>query len=167
MKIVQPFTVKELDDVRALMRAFVDWHRQRHATDINLINAYFDEDAFAAELTALPGKYAPPNGRLFLALQDDIPAGCVALREVDGEAGEMKRMFVYPQFQGRGLGRALAEKVIHEARLIGYSSLRLDTGPKQVEAQGLYRSLGFKTIAPYYPVPDFLKNWLLFFQLDL
>jgi len=156
-----------LNEVRALMRAFIEWHRQRHFDDLALIDQYFDKTAFEAELAALPGKYAPPKGRLLLAKQQNLPVGCVALREIDKAFCEMKRMFVYHQFHGQGIGRALAEEVIREAKLIGYASMRLDTGRKQVEAQHLYSSLGFKEIKPYYDLPEELQNWLVFMELKL
>ena len=148
MEIMVPSTQVQLDQVRSLMRAFVAWHRLRHATDLVIIDQYFDEKGFEAELAGLPGKYTPPLGCLLLAQVDGQPAGCVALRAMDGGVCEMKRMFVDPHFQGRGVGRGLAEALIGEARQAGYSAMRLDTGPRQVEAQTLYHSLGFKDIGP-------------------
>jgi ribosomal protein S18 acetylase RimI-like enzyme len=79
----------------------------------------------------------------------------------------MKRMFVRPQFQGQGVGRALAERLIASARATGYSLMRLDTGFLQVEAQTLYRSLGFREIEPYYPVPEAVRGGALFMELLL
>ena len=167
MEIFQATTKAYLDEVRALMRAFIAWHRLRHFEDIALVDQYFDKMAFDAELAGLPGKYAPPRGRLMLAFQDDQPAGCVALREIDESFCEMKRMFVYPQFHRQGVGRALAEALIRDAKSSGYTCMRLDTGCKQVEAQRLYRSLGFKEIQPYYDLPEKLQNWLVFMELPL
>jgi putative acetyltransferase len=160
-------TPAQLDQVRSLVRAFVDWHRQRHREDLELIDRYFDAKAFEEELASLPGKYAPPKGRLLLATHDGQPAGCVALREMDADTCEMKRMFVYTQFHGKGVGRALAEAVIQEARSIGYSLMRLDTSVRQVEAQTLYERSGFKRIEPYYELPEDVKNWLVFMELRL
>ena len=167
MEIVQAVSADELNQVRQLMRAFVEWHRWRHSDELNMVGRYFDEKSFVAELESLPGSYAPPKGRLLLALEEGQPAGCAALRAIDSKICEMKRMFVYPQFHSQGIGRALAERLIGEARQSGYSCIRLDTGPKQVEAQTLYRSLGFKEIEPYYDVSDELKHWLLFMELCL
>ena len=167
MEVLQAITEAQLEDVRALMRAFIDWHRQRHSDDLALIDQYFDKTAFDTELATLPGKYVPPQGCLLLAVQQNLPAGCVALREIDADFCEMKRMFVYPQFHQQGLGRSLAEALIREAKLSGYTCMRLDTGRKQVEAQSLYRSLGFKEIKPYYELPEKLQNWLVFMELKL
>ena len=97
----------------------------------------------------------------------DRPAGCVALREISADTCEMKRMFVYPDLHGHGVGRALGEAVIRAAREAGYRSMLLDTSFRQAEAQGLYHRLGFRVIEPYYALPQALRNWLVFMQLDL
>src|SRR4028119_563641 len=107
LTVVEPTRDQELDDARALMRAFVAWHRERHVDDIALIDRYFDDAEFEAELAGLPGKYVPPEGRLLIAYQDGRPAGCVALRDLSDGTCEMKRMFVPIQFRGMGVGRAL------------------------------------------------------------
>ena len=167
IEIVTPTSPEQLDQVRKLIREFVSWHRQRHVEDLDLIDAYFDATAFENELASLPGKYAPPGGHLLLALYDGQPAGCVALRQMDAQACEMKRMFVYPQYHGKGIGRALAEALIQEARTIGYTSMWLDTSIRQKEALGLYQSLGFKKTDPYYELPKRLENWLVFMELKL
>ena len=163
----RPETTAELDDVRALMRAFVAWHRERHIEDLALIDEYFDQNEFEDELASLPGKYAPPDGQLFLARYDDKPAGCVALRRIDKQVCEMKRMFLYPQYHGKGIGRGLGEAIIRDARAAGYAIMRLDTSWRQEEAQALYSKLGFQRIDPYYDLPPALKDWLVFFELRL
>ena len=158
---------EQLGDVRRLFRAFVSWHRSRHLHDLILIDEYFDETAFEEELDSLPGSYASPGGRLLLANVDTQPAGCVALRPINDEYCEMKRMFVYPAFQGIGVGRALAKKLVDEAKSIGYRSMMLDTSFRQMEAIKLYESIGFRKIEPYYQLPKKLESWLVFMQLEL
>ena len=167
IEISEATTPKQLNAVRDLIRAFVAWHRQRHQEDIKLIDAYFDAKAFEEELASLPGKYAPPRGRLLLATYGNRPVGCVALHEIDGQTCEMKRMFVYPEMHGKGIGRALAATLIGEAQIIGYSRMLLDTSVRQLEAQTLYESLGFRHIKPYYELPPELRNWLVYMELEL
>jgi GNAT superfamily N-acetyltransferase len=79
----------------------------------------------------------------------------------------MKSMFVDSQHLGKGIGRALAEAILQEARFIGYTRMRLDTGPRQIAAQTLYRSLGFREIEPYYELPQELKEIAIFMELTL
>jgi GNAT superfamily N-acetyltransferase len=157
----------QLDQVRHLIRSFVDWHRLRHREDLPLIDRYFDPTDFETELAALPGYYAPPRGSLLLARYDGDPAGCVGLREIGDGACEMKRMFVDTRYQGKGIGRALTGRLIGEARETGYSTLYLDTSFRQVEAQALYQSFGFRRIEPYYELPEDLRDWLVFMALEL
>ncbi len=109
--------------------------------------------SFAAELAGLPGAYGPPGGRLLLAHAGGGPAGCVALRAIADGVCEMKRLFVRPAFRGSGLGRALAERVIQEARASGYRKMRLDTLRSLQPAISLYETLGFVRCAPYYDTP--------------
>jgi putative acetyltransferase len=109
---------------------------------------------FEEELAGLPGDYAPPHGRLLLAEYEDKLAACVALHKLDSRICEMKRLYLRPAFRGMGLGRVLAERIIAEARRIGYQRLRLDTvEPVMKDAVAMYRRLGFKEIAPYRPNP--------------
>jgi ribosomal protein S18 acetylase RimI-like enzyme len=121
--------------------------------------------SFDQEYASLPGKYAPPRGRLLLAEVDGQAAGCVALRPLETGVCEMKRLYVRPAFRGLGLGRRLAETVIAEAKLIGYQAMRLDTvEDKMQSAVALYRALGFHQISPYTVNPE---ASVLFMQLDL
>jgi GNAT superfamily N-acetyltransferase len=167
IRIFTPLSAEHLDQVRALIRAFVAWHRERHVEDLELIDAYFDADAFEEELATLPGDYSPPGGALLLAHHEGAAAGCVALRRLDAVACEMKRMFVYPQFQGKGIGRALGQAIVHEAKAANYAVMRLDTSVRQTEAQTLYARLGFRRIEPYYELPAALRDWLVFMELAL
>jgi putative acetyltransferase len=114
---------------------------------------------FDKELASLPGDYAPPNGRLLLAEFEGQPAGCGALHPLDEGNCEIKRLYVRPQFRGHHIGRLLTERLIAEARTIGYRVMRLDTiADKMTEAVALYQRLGFREIAPYRenPIPSAL-----------
>lgn len=117
---------------------------------------------FEEELRALPGRYAPPSGRMLLAKCGDAFAGCVALRQIGEEVCEMKRLFVRPALRGKGIGKALARAIIEEARGIGYKHMRLDTVLEP--AKRLYRSLGFVEIPPYQHVPI---EGVVFMELEL
>jgi putative acetyltransferase len=109
---------------------------------------------FDQELAGLPGDYAPPEGRLLLVECEGQLAACVALHKLDSRICEMKRLYLRPQFRGKGLGRALAERIIADARQIGYQRMRLDTvEPVMKDAVAMYRKLGFKEISPYRPNP--------------
>lgn len=119
---------------------------------------------FEAELEALPGAYAPPEGRFYLAFDGDIPAGCCAFRKIAEQACELKRMYVRPHFRGRGIGRDLVLAAANEARAIGYNRIYLDTLPSMERAIALYNALGFKSTRPYLPNP---VKGALCFEKDL
>lgn len=104
---------------------------------------------FSQELAALPGDYAPPDGCILLAEISDHIAGCVALRPLENKICEMKRLFVIPEYQGRGIGRILALSVIDQAREKAYKKMRLDTIDSMKKAKALYLSLGFRPIEAY------------------
>ena len=109
---------------------------------------------FDQELASLPGKYSAPSGCLLLAYSNEQLAGCIALRQLDTETCEMKRLFVRPDFRGARLGKVLVEAIIAEARTIGYKRMCLDTVPGKMDrAIGLYEAIGFRDVEPYYDNP--------------
>lgn len=120
---------------------------------------------FEAELAGLPGKYSSPDGRLYLAYSGEDVAGCIALRKLIDGICEMKRLFVRDKFRGQKIGITLIEKIIADAREIGYVSLRLDTFPPRMgKAVSLYEAYGFRPIDPYYDNPN---DGVLFMELSL
>ena len=145
LTILQAETPLHIAAARELMREYAA------ALEFNLC---FQD--FEAEMAGLPGKYAPPAGRLLLAFWNDRPAGVIALRPLKPQdrSCEMKRLYVRPGFRGKAIGRLLVERLIVEAQRIGYTHMRLDTvqGPMD-RAIGLYRELGFREIPPYYVSP--------------
>jgi ribosomal protein S18 acetylase RimI-like enzyme len=130
----------------------------------SLSGAADDPRYFQISVPVQPGN---SGGALVVAIVDDRPAGCVGFRELSAGVCEMKRLYVDTSFHGKGVGRALVSTLISEAKLAGYSTMRLDTGPNQSEAQNLYSSAGFRLIQPYYDLPDELRTWLVFMELDL
>ncbi|HEY2941841.1 MAG TPA: GNAT family N-acetyltransferase [Vicinamibacteria bacterium] len=143
----------DLAEVRALFREYAD----RLGVDLGF-------QGFEAELAGLPGDYAPPRGRLLIAREGDRAVGCAALRPLGPDVAEAKRLYVRPEARGSGLGRRLTDSLIAEARAIGYARLRLDTLPGMTQAIALYRSLGFRAIAPYRYNP---VEGTLFLEKDL
>ena len=146
---IRPPAAHEMAAVAALFRDY--------AASVGVDLAY---QGFEAEVKSLPGLYAPPDGALLIVISPPAnPLGCVAVRKLP-EAGacEMKRLYIAPSTRGMGLGRALAVAAIDAAKRAGYRTMRLDTLPPMVSAQGLYRSLGFEATPAYYntPVPDTL-----------
>ncbi len=153
-KIVQAESPPQIDEVRSLFREYEAW-----------LGLYLCFQGFEEELKNLPGKYALPEGRLYLANVDDDIAGCIALRKLGKGICEMKRLYLRENARGKGLGNMLIETLIEEARVIGYKTMRLDTyPPKMAKAVKLYESHGFRQIPPYYVNPH---ESVLFMELDL
>ncbi|NQU44243.1 GNAT family N-acetyltransferase [bacterium] len=119
---------------------------------------------FEKELAELPGDYGPPEGCLLIAWMEHQPVGCVALRPFSANACEMKRLYLRPEGRGKGYGRLLAERIVEEARRIGYERMALDTVESLESAVRLYEKMGFRRIPPYRhnPLPD-----PVFMELDL
>jgi ribosomal protein S18 acetylase RimI-like enzyme len=142
LRIVDGHGEEQVPTVRTLFEEYAD------ALGIDLGFQDFDR-----ELAELPGDYAPPSGRLLLALEGEEPAGCVGLRPFEPAVCEMKRLYVRPAFRATGLGRRLAEAIVEAGREAGYERMRLDTLPTMEAARALYRSLGFVEIEAYRPNP--------------
>lgn len=154
-----PFSIREadpdseLDIVRALFSEYVEE-----------LGDNLDFQGFQEELKHLPGEYGHPNGSLFLAWVEGLPAGCIALRRIDGSTCEMKRLFVRPEYRSMKIGRALVETIITDARSRGYRTMKLDTLERLQAAYRLYRSFGFRETDPYTynPLPG-----AVFMELEL
>jgi ribosomal protein S18 acetylase RimI-like enzyme len=148
IELLTPATPALLDEARAIFREYAN------SLDVDLCFQDFD-----AELASLPGEYTAPQGALLLATVDGEVAGCGALRPLLGcdyaNACEMKRLYVRPAFRRFGLGRLLAQALLDRGLQAGYSAMLLDTLDDMEAARGLYASLGFEEIPPYYfnPIP--------------
>ena len=141
MKIIHYTENPREEDLIAIKELFQEY-AQSLKIDLEFQN-------FKEELDKLPGIYSPPLGLLILAKADGRPAGSIALRPIDGEYCEMKRLYVRKEFRGLGLGLNLIEKLIDHAKKVGYKYMRLDTLPSMKKAITLYKGLGFYEIDPY------------------
>ena len=119
---------------------------------------------FSTELKTLPSSYALPEGRLYIALAEGVPAGCIALKKLDSERCEMKRLYVRPSFRNNGIGNELVSIIIDEAKKIGYRHMLLDTLTTFEKAVSIYRQRGFCETEPYCTNP-----WdnVIYLKLDL
>lgn len=129
---------RDLEAVRDLFQEYAD----SLAVDLGFQD-------FGAEVDDLPGKYASPTGSLLIAWRGNEAIGCVAMRRIDSNSCEMKRLYVRPSGRGESLGRQLAERICEQARSAGYRQICLDTLPSMATAQALYASLAFLPIEPY------------------
>lgn len=143
-------------EVAEVRRLFVEY---AESLNFDLCFQGFDQ-----EIDSLAAIYAPPRGEMLLARVGDLVAGGVAVRPLEDDICEMKRLFVRPGFRNLKLGRRLAEAIVAVARGAGYAAMRLDTVETMTEARALYESMGFVPIAPYYhnPVPG-----VVYYELDL
>lgn len=152
-EIIQASTPADLAKVRELFQEYAA------GTGLDLCFQGFEE-----EVATLPGKYAPPGGRLYLLVNSGVASACGALRPFGDDLAEMKRLYVRPEFRKCGFARKLSLKLIDDARSIGYRAIYLDTLGTMVAARKLYADLGFKETGPYYanPLPD-----VCYLRLDL
>ena len=141
-EIVPVETAAQLEEVRRLFQEYWDSFQ---------FTPCFQN--FGAELAGLPGDYVPPGGRLAVALVSGAAAGCAALRAIDSARCEAKRLYVRPKFRTLGIGRALLDWAIAEARTIGYRELLGDTMPVMERALAMYDRMGFERTAPYGAKP--------------
>lgn len=157
IRLVSVQSAEHLEDVRQLFREY----EKNIGVDLCFQN-------FAEEVKQLPGAYSEPHGALLLAIYEDKPAACCALRPAQqvpyAHAGELKRLFVRPGFRGKGIARKLVTEVLRRATDKGYECVVLDTLQTMSEAQTLYRALGFEEIPAYYENP---KAGTKYMKLDL
>ena len=134
---------QHMPDVRNLFREYQQW------LGVDLCFQGFEQ-----ELMDLPGCYAAPQGRIWLAQFEDELVGCVAVRPKESTEAELKRLYVKPALHGMGFGKQLFVTAMNEARSIGYTSMVLDTLQSMQTAQAMYRRYGFFEIEPYYDNPQ-------------
>lgn len=153
MKIIIKPAYDEIENIRILFTEY------KQMLGVNL-----DFQNYEQELEQLPGKYALPDGRLYIACNDDQATGCIALRKINVENCEMKRLYVRPEFRGHKIGQMLAEQILADAAKLKYKYILLDTLTTLKSAVILYKKLGFYEIEPYYQNP--LEN-VIYMRLEL
>jgi len=139
-------SVEEREQAGSLIRAYLVWLNERVQSDYGL---EFDIEAMMESDLTEPDKFMPPDGRFYLARYGDEVAGVGCLKKLERGVGEIQRMFVRPGFRGKGIGRAIVDRLIGDARMIGYHQLKLESLEFLDAAHSLYRSVGFREINPY------------------
>lgn len=163
LEIIPAVTDEQLQQVRMLSQAYIRWLIETEKS-LGLVYEPNGEDVYGYEdgEAQLPGDYIAPHGCLLLALYDTLPAGCVALHQYSAGVGEVRMLFVRPEFQGKGVGKALVSRLAKEAHSIGYRFVQLETASYMTDAHRLYRAQGFQQIPAYYEAVHSLKDHLLY-----
>ena len=138
-----------LDDIRMLLSEYTEM-----LLSINYeFRLYLELQRYDDEALNPSEKYAMPYGRLYLALYDGRPAGCIALHRLEGTACEMKRLFVRPEYRGHHIATMLVDRILEDACAIGYDEMYLDTLPELSDAVSLYHTFGFTETSSYNDSP--------------
>ena len=169
LQIIQATTDEHIQAAKQLSAEYIRWiiGAIRETYPELDIEQFISEHDYEQSGAKFPGEYVPPSGRLLVATADDQVCGCIALGKLSNSICEMRTLFVPPIYRGQGIGRKLAESLLDEARAAGYSLIRLDTLRFMDSAFGLYRSLGFREIDAYRALPEHLKPYIRFMELDL
>lgn len=169
IQIVQATTQEQIQHVIDLASEYVTWMIETLQTtyiDVDttpFIQAHAYEDLKAR----FPGEYVPPQGRLFLAYQNQQPSGCIAVARWTDTICEVQTLFVRPDYRGLGIAKLLVKQAIQSAHDIGYSKMRLDTLAFMTGAQTLYQSFGFNPIDAYRQGAGDIQKYIRFFELEL
>ncbi len=165
-KIYQAQIPDHIDHIKELFWEYLQWANEGLNQEFDID---FDIESMLEENMATLEKFSPPDGRLLLAEHDERMIGLACMRKIAEGIGEIKRMYVQPSHRRLGVGRALLERLVEEARQIGYERLRLDSTRFMKDAHRLYRSVGFEEIAPYdgSEIPKEFHNHWVFMELTL
>jgi putative acetyltransferase len=166
LKIVLAETEMQHQQVRELLSELSAWDTAQ-VSRLGLDAQAAIDFYYVSGEEELPGVYAPPEGRLFLATCSAKAAGCGALRRMTADTCELKRMYVRPEFRGKQIGRQLAEIVILAAIEAGYSVMRLETTTYMDKAMAMYSALGFQTCQPYYMIPEGFRKITVHMEMNL
>lgn len=161
--IRQATTDLEIAAVQELIREFTSWAISLEEGSEKAPT--FDD--LEAELATIPGPYSPPTGCLLLASADGTPAGCIALRPLDSETAELKRMYVRPAFRGQRIGAQLVEALLQRARAAGYRQVILDSHQTMTAAHKVYYAAGFQQVEGPADFPEDIRHYVVFMTLEL
>ncbi len=157
-------TIRPAYDEPEILRELFSAYTQMLVEANPIFQEYLSLQNYDEELNNVEEKYGMPQGRLYLAYWEEAAVGCIALRKIDAERCELKRLYVQPEFRNQGIGTLLINKVIEEARVIGYTSMLLDTLPFLESAQRLYEKHGFVRVEKYNESP---MDDSIFMKLEL
>jgi GNAT superfamily N-acetyltransferase len=164
-EIAEMRTAEDIKAVRSLVRAYVAWLYASFPERADRITHFYGPERLGEALAEVPTLFMPPQGLACVARQDGVAVGGISARPVAPGTAEIKRLFVLPSARGTGLGRTLVETMIARMSEWGCPTVRLDTAVFLTEAIALYRSLGFVDIAPYYDLPPFAHDMMVFMEL--
>lgn len=150
--IVSETTIERADPAAASSVALV------RAMEAEIDGLYRDRSGSVRSVSAEPEEMTPPDGDFLVVIHEGRPAGCGGLKRLDGDACEIKRMYVAPELRGRGLSAALLDALENRARALGFTIARLDTGDRQPAARRLYEGAGYRRI-PSYNENDLATHW--------
>lgn len=167
LTVAQATTEPQIRKTRELLEEYFAFLRTEVDTDVEDLDDVAPLAGYREEMAGLPGKYAPPEGRLLLAEVDGEPAGCVAFYKLADGVCEVKRLWARPRFRGQKVGRALMETLVAEARAAGYDSMLLSVVNILKAAHALYLSVGFEPTEPYYQMPPAMMAREIFMKRDL
>ena len=164
--IRQAESAEDMEHVRELFLEYLHWANEglnsEYGIDFDVVSMV-EDDMDHLEI------FSPPDGRLLLAMEGKEAAGLICMRRIRADIGEIKRMYVRPEFRRRGIGRQLVDCLIREARAIGYPTIRLDSTRFMVEAHSLYRSAGFieRGEYPESEIPEQFREHWVFMEMTL
>lgn len=169
IEIIPATTHETIESMISLAREYVTWM----LAEVRIQYPQLDTEEFASERSyddirkKFPGEHVAPFGGLFIAMHDGEVCGCIALGKLTDDIGEVRTLYVRPTHRGTGIGKLLVDRVLGEARRIGYSTVRLDTLAFMTGALKLYRGVGFRDIPSYRESTASLPQYVCFLELTL
>ena len=160
-------TAADVAAVRKLCWDYWDFLLNNSGTDRAITEAFYPRPTYQKLMDRLQIEHARPDGMLLLAELDGMPIGCGMSHKIDPETSEIKRVFVNPVARGKGVARALCQKLLDQARTDGFARVVLDTSAQLTAAQTLYLSMGFVARGPYQKIPDHVLPQMRFYEYDL